>query len=89
MTQVSEFYVVCCQKVLHTLTLALTPMGLGSRMKGWCLLTILLREKYPGWAQRLTSEIPATREVEIRRIMVQGHVGQKVSKTPLQQTSWV
>jgi hypothetical protein len=32
---------------------------------------------------------PVTQETEIRRIMVQGQPGQKVSKTPSHQTSWV
>jgi hypothetical protein len=32
---------------------------------------------------------PATLEAEIRRMAVQGQLGQKVSMTPSQQTSWV
>jgi hypothetical protein len=36
-----------------------------------------------------SSIIPATQEVEIRKIMVQGQPGKNVSKTPSQPANWV
>jgi hypothetical protein len=33
------------------------------------------------WAQQLTPVIPTTQEAEIKRIMVQGQLGQKVSES--------
>jgi hypothetical protein len=40
------------------------------------------------WEQWLTPVILATREAEIRRIMVWGQPGQKVHKTPISINSW-
>jgi hypothetical protein len=42
-----------------------------------------------GWTQWLMPAIPATQEVEIRRIVVLGQPRQKVSETPSQQTGQV
>jgi hypothetical protein len=51
--------------------------------------TVLHNTKKTGWRQAhwLTAVIPATKEVEIGRIAVQGHPGQKVGKTLFQQAS--
>jgi hypothetical protein len=51
------------------------------------LFQTLVKNNYEDWAQCLIPVVSATGEAEIRRIVVQGHPRQKVSKTPSQPTS--
>jgi hypothetical protein len=44
-------------------------------------INVVLSNKIQSWAQWFTPEIPATGEVETKKIEVQGHPGQKVGKT--------
>jgi hypothetical protein len=47
-----------------------------------------LLKKNLGWIRWLTPVIPATQEVDIRRIIVKTHPGQKASETPSQPINW-
>jgi hypothetical protein len=49
---------------------------------------ILKEELKKGLAQWLSPVILATREVTIKRILVQGQHRQKIGKTTTQQTRW-
>jgi hypothetical protein len=49
----------------------------------------LSRKTYLSWVEWLTPVTPGTQEVEIGRIIVLGHPGQKVHETLYQLISWV
>jgi hypothetical protein len=50
----------------------------------WNTLLYFIRKGFYGWAQWLMPVFPATQEVEMGRIVVQGQQGQKVSEIPSQ-----